>query len=78
MMGRHRKAVEQYLERAEGDPVTIETVRGLADRWDEIEAGADGAGQIPQIAAVLLQSAEKLSEPHEDALATLENALKVV
>ena len=77
-MGRHRKAVETYLETAEGDPITIETCRGLADRWDAIEAGADGAGQIPQIAACLLQSCEKLTEPHEDALASLENALKAL
>jgi len=77
-MGRHRKAVEKYLETAEGDPVTVETCRGLADRWDAIEAGADGAGQIPQIAAVLLQSCKELSIPHEDALASLENALRAI
>lgn len=77
-MGRHREAVEKYLETAEGDPVTVETCRGLADRWDAIEAGADGAGQIPQIAAVLLQSCKELSIPHEDALASLENALKAL
>jgi len=77
-MGRHRQAVEKYLETAEGDPVTVETCRGLADRWDAIEAGADGAGQIPQIAAVLLQSCKELSIPHEDALASLENALKAI
>jgi hypothetical protein len=77
-VGRHRQAVETYLETAESDPVTVETVRGLADRWDDIEAGADGAGQIPQIAAVLLQSCEKLTIPHEDALAALEDALKAV
>ena len=79
-MGRHRKAVEKYLETAEGDPVTVETCRGLADRWDAIEASADnaGAGQIPQLAAVLLQSCKELSIPHEDALASLENALKAI
>ncbi len=77
-MGRHRQAVETYLETAEGDPVTVEACRGLADRWDAIEAGADGAGQIPQIAAVLLQSCKDLSIPHEDALASLENALKAI
>ena len=75
-MGRHRDAVETFLQTAVGDPVTVEACRGLADRWDAIEAGADGAGQIPQIAAVLLQSCEKLSIPHEDALASLENALR--
>ncbi len=78
-MGRHRKAVEKYLETAEGDPVTVETCRGLADRWDAIEAGdGQGAGQIPQIAAVLLQSCKELSIPHEDALASLENALRAL
>ena len=75
-MGRHRQAVEEYLEITEGDPIVVETCRGLADRWDAIEAGADGAGQIPQIASVLVQCCEKLSTLHEDALASLENALK--
>ena len=78
-MGRHRRAVETYLETADGDPVTIETCRGLADRWDAIEAGdGAGVGQIPQLAAVLLQSCKDLSIPHEDALASLENALKAI
>ncbi len=78
-MGRHRQAVEKYLETADGDPVTVETCRGLADRWDAIEAGdGAGVGQIPQLAAVLLQSCKDLSIPHEDALASLENALKAI
>ncbi len=78
MAGRHMQAVEAFLETAEGDAIAIETVRGLARRWDVIEASGEGGGQIPQIAAVLLQAAEKLSIPAEDALASLENALKAV
>ena len=75
-MGRHRQAVENYLERAEGDPITVETVRGLADRWDIIEKTGEGAGQLPQLASVLLQAATHLSIPHEDALAALEAELR--
>ncbi|MCP4795125.1 MAG: hypothetical protein GY885_03090 [Phycisphaeraceae bacterium] len=78
MAGRHREAIEKYLEVADGDPVTVETCRGLADRWDQVEQSGEGTGQIPQIAAVLLQSAEKLVTFQEDALASLENALKAV
>ncbi|MGB1917853.1 MAG: hypothetical protein ACPHO0_09270, partial [Luminiphilus sp.] len=78
MAGRHMAAVETFLETAEGDPITVETVRGLARRWDLIEASGEGGGQVPQVASVLLQAAEKLSIPHEDALASLENALKAV
>lgn len=78
MTGRHRDAVERYLERAEGDPITVECVRGLADRWDLVEATNDGTGQVPQIASVLLQAAEKLSIPHEDALAALEAELRTL
>ena len=46
-MGRHRQAVELYLQQAEGDPIVIETVRGLADRWDVIEKTGQGAGTLP-------------------------------
>ncbi len=78
-MGRHRDAVERHLETAVGDPITVETVRGLADRWDAIEQGnGEAAGQIAQLASVLLQSAQNLSIPHEDALESLENALRAV
>ena len=75
MTGRHRTAVETFLERATGTPVEVEALRGLADRWDDIEETGEGAGQIPQIAAVLLQAAEKLAIPEEDALAALEAEL---
>ena len=78
-MGRHRDAVERHLATAVGDPITVETVRGLADRWDAIEQGnGEAAGQIAQLASVLLQSAQNLSIPHEDALESLENALRAV
>ena len=75
MTGRHRNAVETFLERATGTPVEVEALRGLADRWDDVEETGEGAGQIPQIAAVLLQAAEKLAIPEEDALAALEAEL---
>lgn len=77
-MGRHRKAVEAFLDRAEGDEVTISTLRGLADRFDEIERSGEGAGQIPQLAAVLLDTAGKLRIPVEDALEALEAELRAV
>jgi hypothetical protein len=75
MTGRHRAAVETLLERATGSPVEIESLRGLADRWDEIETSGEGGGQIPQLAAVLLSSAGLLNIPEEDALAALEAEL---
>ena len=75
MAGRHRNAVETFLERASGSVIEMEALRGLADRWDDIEHTGDGVGQIPQIAAVLLNAAEKLSIPEEDALAALEREL---
>ena len=77
-MGRHREAVEAFLDRAEGDEVTISTLRGLADRFDEIERSGEGAGQIPQLAAVLLDTAGKLRIPVEDALEALEAELRAV
>ena len=77
-MGRHREAVEARLDRAEGDEVTISTLRGLADRFDEIERSGEGAGQIPQLAAVLLDTAGKLRIPVEDALEALEAELRAV
>lgn len=72
MTGRHRKAVEAFLETATGSAVEMESLRGLADRWDVVEQTGEGVGQVPQIAAVLLNAAEKLSIPQEDALAALE------
>lgn len=78
-MGRHREAVEAFLERAEGDEVTVSTLRGLADRFDQIEmSGGEGAGQIPQLAAVLLDTAGKLRIPVEDALDALEAELRAL
>tara|TARA_R110000824_G_scaffold47396_1_gene135018 strand:+ start:154 stop:390 length:237 start_codon:yes stop_codon:yes gene_type:complete len=76
MAGRHRDAVERYLESCEGDPITVETVRGLADLWDSIEISGKNIGQVPQLAAVLMQAAEKLSVPHLDLLASLEAELR--
>ena len=75
MTGRHRDAVEEFLEKASGTPIEVESLRGLADRWDEIERSGDGTGQIPQVAAILLQAAQSLTIPEEDALAALEAEL---
>jgi len=77
-MSRHREAVEAFLERAEGDEVTLSMLRGLADRFDEIERTGDGAGQIPQLAAVLLDTAGKCRIPVEDALEALEAELRAL
>lgn len=77
-MGRHREAVEAFLERAEGDEVTVSTLRGLADRFDEIERTKEGQGQVPQLAAVLLDTAGKLRIPVEDALDALEAELRAL
>jgi len=75
MAGRHRDAVEALLERASGNAVEVETLRGLADRWDQIEQSGEGGGQIPQLAGVLLNTAGLLSIPEEDVLAALEREL---
>jgi len=77
-MGRHRKAAEAFLERAEGDEVTISALRGLADRFDEIERTGEGGGQIPQLVAVMLDTAGKLRIPVEDALDALEAELRAL
>lgn len=77
-MGRHREAVEAFLERAEGDEVTISALRGLADRFDEIERTKEGQGQVPQLVAVLLDTAGKLRIPVEDALDALEAELRAL
>ena len=77
-MGRHRAALERFLERAVGDAPVIEAARGLADRWDKIENLGESEGQIPQLAAVYLNTCERLSIPHEDVLAALEADLRAV
>ena len=77
-MGRHREAVEAFLERAEGDEVTVSALRGLADRFDEIERTKEGQGQVPQLVAVMLDTAGKLRIPVEDALDALEAELRVL
>jgi len=77
-MGRHRKAVEAFLERAEGDEVTVSALRGLADRFDSIELTGTGEGQIPQLVAVMLDTAGKLRIPVEDALDALEAELRAL
>ena len=75
MAGRHRDAVETLLEKASGNAVEVETLRGLADRWDQIEQSGEGGGQIPHLATVLLNTAGLLSIPEEDVLAALEREL---
>lgn len=75
-MGRHRRAVEQFLEKAETDEVTTAALFGLADRWDVIETTQEGTGQIPQLAAVLLNTAQSCRLPVKDALDALEMQLR--
>jgi hypothetical protein len=73
--GRHRRAVDEFLKTAECDAVQVATLRGLADRWDQIEFTGDGAGQVPQLAAILWQSAANVRTKQVDALAELEREL---
>lgn len=77
-MGRHREAIERFLERAEGDEVTESLLRGLADRFDRIEETQEGTGQIPQLAAVLANTAQSCRIPVEDALEALEAELRAL
>ena len=75
-MQRHRAAVEAQLERASGSPVVESTLRGLADRWDQIEqSGADGR-QVPALARAMLRTVEHLSSHTEDLLSELEAELR--
>ena len=75
-MGRHREAVNKFLKTAQCDEVTAATLHGLADRWDIIEATQEGTGQIPQLAAVLLNTAQSCRIPVEDVLQSLELELR--
>lgn len=77
-MGRHREAIERFLERAEGDEVTVSLLRGLADRFDVIEETQEGTGQIPQLAGVLANTAQMCRIPVEDALEALEAELRAL
>ncbi len=53
--GRHRLAVDKFLrEGAEGDPVQVATLRGLADRWDGSERTGDSRAQMAVVAGVFL------------------------
>ena len=68
MVGRHRQAADELLELSPADPVTCAALRGLADRWDEIEATGEGSGQLGQIVPVLLGIARGLAVESDDAL----------
>lgn len=77
-MHRHRTAVEAQLEQSAGNPVIETSLRGLSDRWDEIEqTGTEAdAKQIPAIARALLRTAEQLTSTETDLLSQLEAELR--
>jgi len=73
---RHRSAVEAQLERASGSPVVESTLRGLADRWDQIEQSGTDGRQVPALARAMLRTVEHLSSHSEDPLSELEVELR--
>ena len=75
-MHRHRAAVEAQLEQASGSPVVESTLRGLADRWDEIEQTGRDERQVPAIARAMLRTAEHLTSHADDVLSQLEAELR--
>lgn len=77
-MHRHRAAVEAQLEKSAGNPVIETTLRGLSDRWDEIEQTSTDADakQIPAIARALLRTAEQLTNTETDLISQLEAELR--
>ena len=75
-MQRHRAAVEAQLERASGSPVIESTLRGLADRWDQIEQSGTDVRQVPALARAMLRTVEYLSSQTDDLLSELEAELR--
>jgi hypothetical protein len=75
-MHRHRAAVEAQLEQASGSPVVESTLRGLADRWDEIEQTGKDERQVPAIARAMLRTADHLTSHTDDILSQLEAELR--
>ena len=75
-MQRHRAAVEAQLERSSGSPVVESVLRGLADRWDQIEQTGTDERQVPALARAMLRTVEQLSSHTEDLLSELEAELR--
>jgi hypothetical protein len=75
-MHRHRAAVEAQLEQSAGTPIIETTLRGLSDRWDEIEQTGTDAKQIPAIARVMMRTAEQLTNTETDLISQLEAELR--
>jgi len=75
-MRRHRAAVEAQLERSGGSPVVESVLRGLADRWDQIEQTGLNERQVPALARAILRTVEQLGSHTEDLLADLEAELR--
>ena len=73
---RHRDAVEAQLEFASGSPIVETVLRGLADRWDEIEHTDSDKGQVPALARAMLRTAEHLNDDTEDLLSQIEAELR--
>ena len=72
----HRAAVEALLEQASGSPVVESTLRGMADRWDQIEQSGTDVCQVPALARAMLRAVEHLSSHTEDLLSELEAELR--
>jgi len=56
--------------------VVESTLRGLADRWDEIEQTGTDERQVPAIARAMLRTAEHLRSHTDDVLSQLEAELR--
>ena len=73
---RHRAAVEARLETASGNPIVETVLRGLADRWDEIEQTGTDERQVPALARAMLRTSEHLRDDTEDLLSQIEAELR--
>ena len=51
-------------------------MRGLADRWDQIEQSGTDGRQVPALARAMLRTVEHLSSHTEDLLSELEAELR--
>jgi len=70
-VSRHRQAAEELLAIATTDTVTASALRGLCDRWDDIERTGDGTGQLGQLAPIVVSIAQSLTLADADVLAQL-------
>ena len=75
-MQRHRAAVEAQLERSSGSPVVESVLRGLADRWDQIEQTGTDERQVPALARAMLRTIAQLNSQTEDLLSEIETELR--